>query len=204
MSYLAIAVIGVIIAVLIKSNMCSPSSTSSKKSGKGCCGCSGHKKEEGEAVAEEGEAVAEEAEAEAEAPLTPEQIETLQSTWAMVVPIKERAAEIFYGRLFQLDPSVKPLFKGDMTAQGEKLMTSINLVITSLQNLGEVVPALQDLGKRHVAYGVTAEHYDTVGAALLWTLEQGLGDTFTEEVKDTWAAAYGVVAGVMIDAAYPQ
>jgi hemoglobin-like flavoprotein len=120
----------------------------------------------------------------------------------MVLPIKEQAAELFYGKLFEMDPELKALFKGDMVQQGEKLMTSLNLVVNSLNDLEAVVPALQDLGKRHISYGVTAAHYDTVGGALLWTLEQGLGDAFTDEARAAWTAAYGIVSKTMIDAAY--
>jgi hemoglobin-like flavoprotein len=178
MSFLAAAVIIIILAVLIKSNL----SKASK------------------AVAETPkEEVIEEA---PRSPVSKEQIEILQSTWAMVLPIKEQAAELFYGKLFEMDPELKALFKGDMVQQGEKLMTSLNLVVNSLNDLEAVVPALQDLGKRHISYGVTAAHYDTVGGALLWTLEQGLGDAFTDEARAAWTAAYGIVSKTMIDAAY--
>ncbi len=101
-----------------------------------------------------------------------------------------------------MDPDLQPLFKGDMKSQGEKLVTSINLVVKSLKNLDHVIPALQDMGRRHVNYGVLAEHYDTVGGALLWTFEQVLADEFTEEVKQAWTTAYGLIATTMIEAAY--
>ena len=119
----------------------------------------------------------------------------------MIVPVKEQTAELFYRKLFSMDPDVKSLFKGDIKAQGEKLVTSINLVVNSLSNLDHVVPALQDMGRRHVDYGVKPEDYDTVGAAFLWTLEQGLGEDFTVEVKDAWTTAYGIIATTMKDAA---
>ena len=133
--------------------------------------------------------------------MTPQQIDILKSSWAKVVPIKDTAAELFYGKLFELDPAVKPLFKGDMKEQGRKLMAAINTVVNGVDNLGPMVPVLQDMGKRHVAYGVTDAHYDTVGAALIWTLGQGLGEAFTPEVKDTWVGAYTTIAGVMKEAA---
>jgi hemoglobin-like flavoprotein len=120
----------------------------------------------------------------------------------MIVPVKDQTAELFYRKLFQMDPEIKPLFKGDMKAQGDKLVTSINLVVNSLNKLDHVVPALQDMGRRHLDYGVKAEHYDTVGGALLWTLEQGLGNDFTDEVKTAWTTAYGIIASTMTDAAY--
>lgn len=133
--------------------------------------------------------------------MTPQQIDILKSSWAKVVPIKDTAAELFYGKLFELDPAVKPLFKGDMKEQGRKLMAAINTVVNGVDNLGPMVPVLQDMGKRHVAYGVTDAHYDTVGAALIWTLGQGLGDAFTPEVKDVWVGAYTTIASVMKEAA---
>ncbi|MDA3876695.1 MAG: globin family protein [Halothiobacillus sp.] len=133
--------------------------------------------------------------------MTPEQKDLVRSTWAQVVPIKEKAAELFYGKLFELDPSVKPMFKNDMEEQGKKLMMSINTVVNSLDRLDPMVPILQDMGRRHKGYGVQDKHYDTVGAALLWTLEAGLGPAFTPAVKTAWTEAYTVIATVMKDAA---
>ncbi|MBI2311002.1 MAG: hemin receptor [Betaproteobacteria bacterium] len=133
--------------------------------------------------------------------MTPKQIELVQSTWQAVIPIKDQAAKLFYGRLFELDPALKPLFKGDMAEQGRKLTAMINTAVTGLSRLDEIVPAVQDLGRRHVAYGVTGAHYDTVGAALLWTLEKGLGDAFTPPVAEAWATVYGVLASTMKEAA---
>lgn len=133
--------------------------------------------------------------------MTPQDIAIVKYTWGQVLPIQEQAASLFYGRLFELDPSLRPLFKGDMTDQGRKLMAMINTAINNLDRLGSVVPAVEELGRRHVGYGVRDEHYDTVGAALLWTLEQGLGDAFTDEVKAAWAETYGVLATTMKQAA---
>ena len=133
--------------------------------------------------------------------MTPNQIGLIKVTWDKVFPIADKAAELFYGKLFELDPELKPLFSGDMTEQGKKLMSTINLVVEGLENLEELVPAVQDLGVRHVGYGVKDEHYDTVAEALLWTLGQGLGDDFTDEVKEAWTAAYVVLATTMKDAA---
>jgi len=133
--------------------------------------------------------------------MTPEEITLVQSTWAQVVPIKEQAAALFYGRLFELDPSLKPLFKGAMKAQGQKLMAMIATAVGGLTQPDAILPAVQDLGRRHVGYGVRAPHYDTVGAALLWTLEQGLGPAFTPETRQAWAKTYDLVAGVMKEAA---
>lgn len=132
--------------------------------------------------------------------MTPERIELVQSSWAKVKPISEQAAELFYGRLFELDPSLKPLFKGDIKEQGRKLMATLNLTVTSLTNLSAILTAVQDLGRRHVAYGVPEESYHTVGEALLWTLDKGLGEDFTEEVKDAWVETYTTISNVMLEA----
>jgi hemoglobin-like flavoprotein len=133
--------------------------------------------------------------------MTPTQIQLVQSTWAKVVPIKDAAAEIFYGKLFEMDPALKPLFKGDMKAQGTKLMSMINTAVNGLTRLDQIVPAVESLGKRHVGYGVKDEHYDTVAGALLYTLEKGLGPAFTQDVKQSWTEAYMLLAGVMKKAA---
>lgn len=133
--------------------------------------------------------------------MQPNQIDLVQKTFASVVPIKETAAELFYNRLFELDPSLKSLFSGDMRQQGQKLMAAMAQVVGGLKQWERVEAAVQELGRRHVDYGVKPEHYDTVGAALLWTLEQGLGEAFTPDVKQAWAAAYQAIATTMIDAA---
>lgn len=130
-----------------------------------------------------------------------EKIALVRGSWQKVLPIKEAAAELFYGRLFELDPSLRTMFKGDMAEQGRKLMTMINMVVMSLDNLDPMLERIEDLGRRHVGYGVTEAHYDTVGSALLWTLEQGLGEHFTPPVRDAWTSAYGTLAGVMKQAA---
>ncbi|MFG1463921.1 globin family protein [Xanthobacter sp. DSM 24535] len=133
--------------------------------------------------------------------MTPTQITLIQSSFAKVAPISEQAAALFYARLFETTPQVKPLFKGDITEQGRKLMATLAIVVKGLSNLEAVVPAAQSLARRHVGYGVEAAHYPPVGAALLWTLEQGLGADFTPEVRDAWSEAYGLLSSVMIAAA---
>lgn len=133
--------------------------------------------------------------------MTPQQITLVKNSWQKVVPIKDKAAELFYGKLFDLDPGLKPMFKGDMVEQGRKLMAMINTVVMKLDELGDIVPAVQDLGKRHVAYGVSDKDYDTVAGALLWTLGAGLGDAFTDDVEQAWTAAYQILASAMKDAA---
>jgi hemoglobin-like flavoprotein len=133
--------------------------------------------------------------------LTEYQIELVTNSWNKVIPIAETAAEIFYKRLFELDPSLKTLFNGDMKQQGDKLMSMITIAVKALNRLDDVVPAIQQMGRRHVNYNVEPEHYNTVGAALLWTLGQGLGDGFTAEVEEAWTVVYGILSTTMIDAA---
>ena len=117
------------------------------------------------------------------------------------MPIADQAAKLFYGKLFELDPSLKPLFKSDIEEQGRKLMQMINTAVGSLTKLEELIPAVQALGKRHSSYGVIDEHYATVGSALLWTLEKGLGEAFTPEVNEAWTETYNVLATTMKTAA---
>ncbi len=133
--------------------------------------------------------------------LTEKQIHLVQSTFAMVEPIADDAAVLFYNRLFELDPALKPLFSSDMAAQRKALMSTLKVAVKGLTDLDSIVPAVQQLGERHGSYGVKDEDYSTVAEALLWTLEQGLGAEFTEEVKEAWTDVYMLLAGVMIDAA---
>ena len=129
--------------------------------------------------------------------MTPDQISLVQDSFAKVVPINAAAGELFYGRLFELDPSLRKLFPEDMTAQIDSLMTMIATAVNNLRRLESIVPAIEDMGRRHVGYGVYDAHYETVGAALLWALEKGLGDDFTPEVSDAWATCYGILADTM-------
>lgn len=124
----------------------------------------------------------------------------VQESWKKVAAIAPQAAELFYQNLFTADPSLKPLFKGDMTEQGKKLMQMIGVAVGKLNDLETLVPVLQKLAIRHDGYGVKKEHYQTVGAALLKTLGQGLGADFTSEVKEAWTSVYGLMAEVMISA----
>jgi len=134
--------------------------------------------------------------------VTPTEKQLIRSTWAAVEPIQDVASDLFYARLFELDPRLAALFaETDMRRQGRMLMQTLAIVVKSLDDLSVVVPAVEALGRRHVGYGVQPEDYATVGGALLWTLEQGLGDAFTPEVHAAWAGAYGIVSSVMIAAA---
>src|SRR4029450_13510525 len=118
--------------------------------------------------------------------MTPQQVALVGDSFAKVVPIREQAAALFYERLFAIDPSTRPLFRGDMKSQGAKLMAAIAAVVKSLDRIDTLLDDLRALARRHDAYGVRAEHYASVGAALLWTLEQGLGFVFTPEVRVAW------------------
>jgi len=134
--------------------------------------------------------------------MTPEQKKIVQRTWRLVVPIADKAATLFYDRLFEIDPSTRPMFRAEMLAeQRKKLVQILAAAVSGLDDLDALVPVVKDLGRRHAGYGVTAAHYDSVGQALLWTLEQGLGAAWTPEAKAAWTEVYGLIAGVMQDAA---
>jgi hemoglobin-like flavoprotein len=134
--------------------------------------------------------------------MTPDQVTLVQQSFAKVAPISEAAAVLFYDRLFEVAPSVKPMFPADMTEQRKKLMATLAVVVGGLGNLESILPAASALAKRHIGYGAKPEHYPVVGGALLWTLEKGLGESWTPEVKDAWTAAYGTLSGFMIAEAY--
>jgi hemoglobin-like flavoprotein len=129
--------------------------------------------------------------------MTPQQVALVQQTFAQVRPIADTAAALFYNRLFMLDPSLRPMFKGDLTKQGGMLMSMIGSAVGGLTNLPKLAPIVRQLGARHLNYQVIDDHYATVGAALMWTLEQGLGEAFTPEVSDAWAAAYRILSETM-------
>lgn len=133
--------------------------------------------------------------------MTPEQVTMVQESWEKVVPIQDTAADLFYGKLFELDPSLRPLFPENMSEQKRKLMLMITTAVRGLNDLAAIVPAVQAMGRRHKNYKVTAPMYDTVGAALLDTLEKGLGDGWSEELKEAWVLVYTTLAKTMIDAA---
>lgn len=125
----------------------------------------------------------------------------VQESFALVEPIAETAAELFYGRLFEIAPDLRKLFKGDIVEQQRKLMAVLKVAVAGLDNPDRLVPIVQTLGRRHLDYGVVDRDYDTVAAALLWTLEQGLGEHFTPEVEEAWTAVYTLLATLMKDAA---
>jgi hemoglobin-like flavoprotein len=133
--------------------------------------------------------------------MTPKQVALVQVSWEKLQPAAEAVAKMFYGQLFNLDPSIRTMFKGDMKEQGGKLMSMISFAVSGLTRLEAIVPGLQALGRRHAGYGVRDGHYETVAAALLWTLAQGLGPSFSGEIRAAWVAAYGVLSNTMRAAA---
>jgi hemoglobin-like flavoprotein len=133
--------------------------------------------------------------------MTPKQIDLVRSSWSAVEPIADPAATLFYQRLFELDATIERLFRrADMAKQRAILMGTLAVVVRSLDRLDTIVPAIEALGRRHAGYGVRPEHYDTVGAALLWTLEKGLGQAFDTDTREAWSVAYGTLAALMIEA----
>ena len=129
--------------------------------------------------------------------MTSQQIELVQSSYRLIEPVAADVARAFYGRLFEVDPSLRPMFRGDMDEQGRKLMQMLGYAVGALRRLDQIIPAVEDLGRRHASYGVEEEHYTTVAAALLWTLTKCLGAAFTPEMCEAWTAVYGEVAGAM-------
>jgi len=133
--------------------------------------------------------------------MTKQQVQLVQKTFMKVLPMSDMAAHLFYKRLFEIDPSLRPMFKGDMQEQGRKLMQMIGMAVQGLSVPGEITGLVADLGRKHVEYGVIDAHYDTIREALMWTLGQGLGADFTPELKMAWTEAYEFLATIMKDAA---
>lgn len=134
--------------------------------------------------------------------LTSQQIALVQSTFRTVQPMGETAAQIFYKRLFEIEPATAALFKGDMKQQGRNFMQVLAVAVGGLSNMSTLTPMVQQLGLRHAGYGVRAEHFDSVRKALLWTLALVLQDAYTDDVRSAWATAYAMLAGVMKEAAW--
>ncbi len=133
--------------------------------------------------------------------MTPRQIEIVKLSFTKIMPFKDQAAELFYCRLFELDPSLRLMFRPDMDEQKQKLMVAIAMVVTNLEKMDSLLPSVRSLGARHKTYGVRNKHYEIVGAALLWTLEIGMGASGTNELAEAWKDAYGRVAKAMIEGA---
>jgi hemoglobin-like flavoprotein len=134
--------------------------------------------------------------------MTPDQIKLVQASFSKVAPVADEAAVLFYDRLFEMAPQVKALFPTDMAEQRRKLMSTLAIVVSGLSDLPSILPAASALATRHVAYGAREEHYPVVGKALLWTLEQGLGEDWTADVAEAWTAAFTTLSAFMINQAY--
>jgi hemoglobin-like flavoprotein len=133
--------------------------------------------------------------------MTPRQIEIVRQSFSQIMPFKDQVIELFYCRLFELDPSIRLMFKSDMTEQRQKLTAALAMVIGRLETMESLLPVLRELGRRHKGYGVRNRHYDLVGEALLWTLEIGLSSRWTKELAEAWKGAYGQVANAMSEGA---
>jgi len=130
--------------------------------------------------------------------MTPKQKGLIRETWNEIVPIADTAAELFYNRLFEVAPSIRPLFRStDMVEQSKKLIQALMVAVKNLDNLEALTPVLEDLGRRHLHYGVVAQHYEDVGKTLLWTLKQGLGEAWTPEVAAAWTDLYALLSSIM-------
>ena len=136
--------------------------------------------------------------------VTPQQAALIHDSFAEIAPDSELVAAIFYDRLFEIAPQVRAMFPDDMTEQRKKLMATLAIVVQGLNNLDTILPAASALAKRHVSYGAEAAHYPVVGQALLWTLEQGLGPSWTPDVAAAWTGAYTTLSEFMIGEAYEK
>lgn len=136
--------------------------------------------------------------------MTPEQITLVRTSWTKINLAPDTLAETFYTRLFELDASVMALFRAGMKGQGVKFVRMIDVAVGALGRLDDLAPVIENLGRRHLEYGVRPEHYDAMGNALLWTLQQGLGREFTADVRDAWGAVYAALAEMMQQAASKQ
>jgi hemoglobin-like flavoprotein len=126
----------------------------------------------------------------------------VQATFSAIAPLADDVALMFYSRLFEIDPSLRRMFREDMAEQRKKLMQMLTAAVKGLDHLEQLVPAVQELGRRHAIYGVRDFHYETVGAALLWTLQKTLGTSFTADARQAWATVYGLLATTMKRAAH--
>lgn len=133
--------------------------------------------------------------------MTPKQVVLVKNSWARIVPIADQAAQLLYQKVFELEPPLQPLFTGDMTTQGRKIMSMIDTIVNSLDRIDAVTPAVEQLGEHHAEYGVRIKDYATLGRALLWALETLLGEAFTADVKEAWSTTYHELASAMHSAA---
>lgn len=134
--------------------------------------------------------------------MSPEQKLLVQITYERLAPMANRAGELFYRRLFELDPTLKPLFMSDIREQGRMFMGMIGIAVKGLDRVSDLLPVVEDLGHSHAGYGVKDKDYETLGAAFIWTLEQVLEHHFTPEARLAWIAAYAMLAKAMKQAAH--
>jgi len=132
--------------------------------------------------------------------ITPTHVKLVQTSFAQVAPIADAAADLFYSRLFEIAPELRSMFPAELGPQKKRLMAMLGTAVAGLSRLDMILPAVQALGRRHAGYGVTAEYYAPVGAALMWALGRGLGPAFTPAVEESWAAVYATLAGIMVEA----
>jgi hemoglobin-like flavoprotein len=132
--------------------------------------------------------------------MTPAQTKLVQDSFRKVVPIAGQAAEMFYSRLFEIAPETRTLFKRDLGGQYDKFIQMLLWVVANLHQVEKILPAVEELGRRHAGYDIEPHHFDRVAEALIWTLDAGLGAEFTPDVREAWIAAYGVLAGTMVEA----
>lgn len=132
--------------------------------------------------------------------MTARQIQLVKESWSYVIVKSNEAGQLFYSRLFEVAPAVRPMFKGDVKEQSRKLMSMVTLVVSKLDKLDQVINEVKALGARHNKYGTKGEHYAVVGQCLIWTLSQGLGDRWNKETEEAWLQAYATLSGAMIQA----
>jgi hemoglobin-like flavoprotein len=130
--------------------------------------------------------------------MTAEQRRLVRDSFDSLREIYRPVARLFYGKLFELAPTVRPLFHNDIDVQGKKLMDMLNSIVESLDNFDSIRPKLVELGHKHATYGVRNEQYDVLKAALLWTLSQALGTGFDDRTSEAWAAALTAINEVMM------
>lgn len=131
--------------------------------------------------------------------MTPRQIQLVQETFTLIVPLADTAAALFYRRMFTLDPSLQGLFHHDMEHQGNLFVAAIAFVVRNVEEPEHFVPAMQELGRRHAGYQVKANHYRTALQALIETLSETLGERFTAEIEDAWCAAFATMVEAMVE-----
>jgi hemoglobin-like flavoprotein len=133
--------------------------------------------------------------------MTDLKILAVKNTWSYIIFQAEEVGQLFYNKLFELDPSLRQLFRGNIEQQGKKLMDMLTMIISRLQRLEDIEKEVKALGHRHVGYGTKPEHYQSVGKALLWALENSLEEQWNEETRQAWTEAYNVMANTMLEGA---